>query len=118
MKKMKLHSITAIFMLAVLLAASLGGAVCEASCAPVSTGMAHHACCPGEMAGSSLHSGIGISAACDHPSHEQASLPTAPVFVTPVLKTAAMPAPIDFTVDAAQPAVPAAVSPPVFHLQI
>jgi hypothetical protein len=115
---MKLRPIAAVFMLAVLLMASLGGAVCEASCVPVSMGTAHHACCPAEMNGSKVQTGIGNSTACDHPAHEQVSLLTAPVFVAPVLETASMLIPADFISQAALPSSLAASSPPIFHLRI
>lgn len=119
MKEMKLHPITAVFMLAVLLIASLGGAVCEASCVPLAVGAsAHHACCPAESNGSRFQTGIGISTACDHPAHEQTSLLTAPVLVAPVLETASVLAPVDFAFQVASQAVPAASSPPIFHLRI
>jgi hypothetical protein len=119
MKQMKLHSITAVFMLAILLVASLGGVMCEASCVPLAVGpSAHHACCPAEGNGNSLHAGIGVSTACDHPSHEQVSLLTAPVFVAPLPEMAAMLSPVHFTFQIASPAVPAASSPPAFHLRI
>jgi hypothetical protein len=118
MKKMKLRPIAAVFMFAVLLMASLGGAVCEASCAPVSMGTSHHACCPAEMIGSKIQTGIGNPTACGHPAHEQASLLVAPVFVAPAFEIASILTPAAFIPQAALSSVLAGASPPVFHLRI
>lgn len=119
MKKMKLRSIAAIFMLAVLLMASLGGAVCEASCVPLAAGPSpHHTCCPSEMAGNRVQTGIGNSSSCGHPAHEQASLLVAPVFVAPVFETASMLVSAAALSHIALSSTMDGVSPPAFHLRI
>lgn len=119
MVSVNLRSIAAGLVLAILLAVSLGGAVCDASC--ISIGEQQHGCCPAQSTSemsSSMHDAVIVPAGCAHPPQMQTGLVTAPVFLIRTAVDADVIAPVRSAVASAARAVPATTSPPIFPLRI